>query len=260
MSSLCSWMSERRRSRGPSNWGSATAKGASRVCAVSWSTPSPLRESHGGADLLHRLARDPSGLLGAEADQLLDATGMPIEVGARGAVLLQRRHERLEQPLLAVDTADAGAAAADLHVPDARRRAGGAMQVVDGAHLRVAGIVAALSGRVGDSDHDPLAGALRILAELDGVAVALRHLPAVETEDLGRVGEVRLRLDQHGLSFGAVEEVEPPHELTGELQVRDLILADRHRVGVVDRHVRGLQHRVAEKAEVVQVLVLELLL
>src|SRR3954453_14593550 len=112
MSSLCSWMRGRRRSGGPSNWGSATAKGASRVCAVSWSTPSPSRESHGGADLLHRLARDHPGLLGAEADQLLDATGMPIEVGARGAVRLQRRQQRLEQPLLAVDAADPGAPAA----------------------------------------------------------------------------------------------------------------------------------------------------
>src|SRR3954466_10356417 len=229
MSSLCSWMSERRRSSGPSNCGSATAKGASRVCAVSWSTPSPLRESHGGADLLHRAARHRPGLLCPEADELLDPPGLPIEVGARGAVLLQRRHERLEQPLLAVDAADAGAAAADLHLADARRGAVGAMQVVDGAHLRMARIVAALSRRVSDGDHDPLAGALRILAQLDGVAVALRHLPAVETEDLGRVGEERLRLDQHGLSFGAVEEVEPAHELAGEAQGGDPIPASPHR-------------------------------
>src|SRR4051794_38706065 len=225
MSSLCSWMSERRRSRGPSNWGSATAKGASRVCAVSWFTPSPLRESHGRADLFHRAARHRPGLLRPQADELLDAPGMPIEVGPRGAMLLQRRQERLEQPLLAVDAADAGAAAADLHVADAPRGAVGAMQVVDGAHLRMARIVAALSRRVRDGDHDPFAGALRVLAELDGIAVALRHLPAVETEDLRRIGEVRLRLDQHRFSFGAVEEVEPTHELAGELQVRDLILA-----------------------------------
>ena len=47
---------------------------------------------------------------------------------------------------------------------------------------------------------------------------------------------------------GAVEVVEAAHDLAGQLDVRRLVLAHRHRVGLVDDDVGGLQQRVAEEA------------
>src|SRR5438105_1093441 len=133
-SSLCSWMSERSRSSGPSNWGSATAKGAcGRGCTVCCSTRILLLDPHGGTNLLHRLPGHHPRLLGAEPDQLVHPSGMAIELGAGGAVLLERGKERLEEHLLAIDAADPGAAATHLHLLDARLRAVGAVQMVDGA-------------------------------------------------------------------------------------------------------------------------------
>src|SRR5438067_11263129 len=185
---------------------------------------------------------------------------MPIELGPRGTMLLQRWQERLEEHLLAVDAADPRAAAADLHLLDASRWAVGAMQVVDGTHLPMAGIVAPLAGGVGDRDHDPLARALRIFAQLYRVVVALRHLPAIEAEDLRRVGQIGMRLDQDRLSLLAVEVVEAADELAGELEVRDLVLPNGHGIGAIDGDVGGLQDRISEEAIVVEVLVAELLL
>ena len=46
-------------------------------------------------------------------------------------------------------------------------------------------------------------------------------------------------------------------DLARELEVRDLIVADRHEPRVVHRDVRGLQQRIAEKADRRQVLVLQ---
>ena len=91
--------------------------------------------------------------------------------------------------------------------------------------------------------------------EIDRVAVALAHLPVVEARQPRRRREQRLRLDEHL----AVEVVEPPDDLARELEVRHLILADRHEVRVVDDDVGGLQQRIAEEAEVRQILVGELL-
>ena len=53
-----------------------------------------------------------------------------------------------------------------------------------------------LARRIGHHPHDLLRRGLGALAEVDGVAVALRHLPAVGAEDLRRGGEERLRLGE----------------------------------------------------------------
>ena len=124
----------------------------------------------------------------------------------------------------------------------------------------MAGIVAPLAGGIGDRDHDPLARALRIFAQLYRVVVALRHLPAIEAEDLRRVGQIGMRLDQDRLSLLAVEVVEAAHELAGQLEVRDLVLPNGHGIGAIDGDVGGLQDRISEEAIVVEVLVAELLL
>src|SRR2546423_472759 len=197
ISSLCSWMRERSRSSGPSNCGRATANGAcGGACVVCGVTRAPLLDNPPQTDHPHRLLRHAARFLRSEPDQLVHTSGMPIELGPRGTMLLQRWQERLEDHLLAVDAADPRAAAADLHLLDASRWAVGAMQVVDGTHLRMAGIVAPLAGGIGDRDHDPLARALRIFAQPYRVVVALRHLPAIEAEDRRRVGQIGMRLDQ----------------------------------------------------------------
>ena len=66
----------------------------------------------------------------------------------------------------------------------------------------------------------------------------------------------RLRLDEHV----AEEVVEAPHDLARQLEVRHLILADRHELRVVHRDVGRLQQRIAEEPDRRQILVLQLLL
>ena len=124
----------------------------------------------------------------------------------------------------------------------------------------MAGVVPALPRRVGHRHHDALACLLGILAQLDGVPVRLAHLPPVEPQDLRDFGQVRVRLDQHRLARRAVQVVEAADQLARELEMRDLVLPDRHCIGAVQRHVRGLQHGIAEEAEVVQLLFAKLLL
>ena len=59
---------------------------------------------------------------------------------------------------------------------------------------------------------------------------------------------------------GAVEVVEAAHDLARQLDVRRLVLAHRHGVGLVDDDVGRLQQRVAQEAVGREVLLGELLL
>ena len=68
----------------------------------------------------------------------------------------------------------------------------------------------------------------------------------------------RGRLLEAGLA--PVDVVEAPRDLAGELDMRHLVLADRHLVGVVDEDVRALQQRVAEEPVGGQVALAQLLL
>ncbi len=65
-----------------------------------------------------------------------------------------------------------------------------------------------------------------------------------------------MRLPQHI----AVKLIEATNCLSRELEVHDLILADRHEVRIVNRHVRRLQQRIPEKPQRREILVGELLL
>ena len=79
-----------------------------------------------------------------------------------------------------------------------------------------------------------------VVLQVDRVAVGLRHLAAVGARDaLGtRVSSVC----GSGKTV-AVEVVEAAHDLARELDVRRLVLSHRHRVGLVDDDVGGLQQR-----------------
>ena len=65
------------------------------------------------------------------------------------------------------------------------------------------------------------------------------------------------RREQFRLDSETVEEIESAHDFPGQFDVRDLIFADRNEVRVVHHDVRRLQHRIAEEAVRVQVLVLD---
>ena len=82
---------------------------------------------------------------------------------------------------------------------------------------------------------------------VDGVADRLRHLPdAVGAEDGRRLGEDRLRLGERV----AVAGVEGADDLARQLEVRRLVLADRHERRLVDDDVGRLQDGVGEQAVV----------
>ncbi len=91
---------------------------------------------------------------------------------------------------------------------------------------------------------------------VNGVVVALAHLPPVDPQQLGDLG-------QHGLGDGedlSVEMVEPPGHLAGELHVGDLVDPHGNLVGFVHDDVRGLQEGVPQKTVGRKVAVGELLL
>ena len=81
----------------------------------------------------------------------------------------------------------------------------------------------------------------------DGVAQALRHLGlAVEAHDPLGLGEQRLGLREVILAAAELR-VPPARDFPGQLQVLDLVLADRHQVGAVEQDVGGHQDRVVEQ-------------
>jgi hypothetical protein len=136
-----------------------------------------------------------------------------------------------------------------------------AAKLTDGAGLRDAGIGLPDLRLRGEGGHDLLGDGVRVVRKIDGVAVALAHLAAVEArEDAGIRRDKGLRLREEV----AEEVVESPGDLPRDLQVRGLVLAHRNHVRAIDQDVRRLQHGVAQQAVgdrlVVEVEVVALLL
>ena len=84
------------------------------------------------------------------------------------------------------------------------------------------------------------------MRELDGVAHRLAHARSVDAPQAREMSEQRFGLREHRRAVAAVDEVEASGDLARQLDVRHLVLADRHVRGLVDEDVRGLQHRVTE--------------
>ena len=121
------------------------------------------------------------------------------------------------------------------------------MVAEDVAVLRLAGVAAPLAAHVGLGRGELLPHDLRRVVEADVVAEALRHLPlAVEAVDPRRLRQQRLRLGEDL----AEAVVELPRHLARQLEVLQLVLADRHAVGAVDEDVGGHQHGIGEERRV----------
>ena len=108
--------------------------------------------------------------------------------------------------------------------------------------------------RIGVHLHHFFPHRLRVVREIDRVGVALRHLSIVEAGKARDRRQQRLRLDEEL----PVEVVVATHDLATQLQVRNLILADRHVVRVVNDDVRCLEERISEEPERRQVLLRQL--
>ena len=122
------------------------------------------------------------------------------------------------------------------------------MQLADVADLGPARVGALDAQRIGDHVHDDLPDLIRLGEDRDGVAGGLAHLAGtIGPEHHGRIGEDGLRLREDL----AVAAVEGAGDLARELQVRRLVLADRHPAGLVDDDVRRLQHGVVEQPHAV---------
>ena len=87
-----------------------------------------------------------------------------------------------------------------------------------------------------------------LVEDLDRVVVALGHLLAVEAGHHGdAVQDVGLGQAEHVFA-AAINAVEPLGDVAGDLQVLLLVLAHRHKVGVVEQDVGRLEHGIGKKA------------
>ena len=101
--------------------------------------------------------------------------------------------------------------------------------------------------RVGRNGHDLLPDRLLLAEEFDGVVVALGHLLPVGSGYHGD-GLADDRFRNH--EDIAVHLIEPDCNVTRDLQMLLLILADGYRVGFVKQDVRRHQNRIGEKSVV----------
>ncbi len=157
--------------------------------------------------------------------------------------------------MLRLDAAGAGGSFAvlDLEVVAAEE----SVQLADVADLGAPGVGPLDALRIGDHAHHQSPNLVGLGENGDRVAGALAHLGgAVGAEHDGSLGEDRLRLGKDR----SVAAVEGTHDLAGELQVRRLVLADRHSRCLVDHDVGGLEDRVVEQAHAVLDALLTLLL
>jgi hypothetical protein len=120
------------------------------------------------------------------------------------------------------------------------------VQREDRTDLGSAGIAQMDLLRVGDERADLRAYLVGGVAHADRVAERLRHLAAVRAGDQGGVRQQRPWFDEHL----AVQAVELADDLARQLDVHDLILADRDELALDDRDVDRLQQWVAEQPEV----------
>src|SRR5439155_2558504 len=70
------------------------------------------------------------------------------------------------------------------------------MPIVDGTHVRISGIGAALARRVRYHHFRLLANVVVALAQRDRIPITLRHLPPVEAGDARRLGEHHVGFSQ----------------------------------------------------------------
>ena len=112
--------------------------------------------------------------------------------------------------------------------------------------VEVSGSLGSIHRRgVGDDAHHLLAERLPLLEHADVVAVALRHLLAVEARHHRRLFE--------DVGVGDLEDlaeliVELGGDVAGDLDVLLLVLPHRHQVGQVDEDVGRLEHGIGEQA------------
>lgn len=235
------------------------------------------------AELLHGLLGYPTGLVGAGVESFPDEVRMGFEALAFGLDGSDVLADGQAGELLAVLAGDRGCGAAEADVLIDVGFGEDAVEVTDGAEFGVAGIglkgtLAEFAHAVGLFEHDGEA-----VGEQDGVAIALGHLAAVGAGEFGGRGQedlgfgekpcelpvfkcqrVALR-SQRVLEIGflflfPVEQIEAAGDLAGNLDVGDLVSADRDEVGAVEEDVGGLEEGVAEEAEGGEVFLLELLL
>ena len=79
--------------------------------------------------------------------------------------------------------------------------------------------------------------------DIDGVAVALAHLAAVQARQQRGLGQQRVDLREHL----AVAVVKAAGDGAGELDMRQLVATDGHHVALAEQDVAGLMHRVGEQ-------------
>ena len=206
---------------------------------------------------LHRLARHHSGALRSFEQNLAQLVGPGEHRGAALSNGRQVRVERVGELRLHLDVAHFAGAIARL-------------EILDLAGVRVEHVVIRKHRIAFDGARNVGSNPLRIrvhlahflrhglgvVSQLNRVAVALAHLPVVEARQQRHRRQERLRLDEHV----PVELIEAAHRFARELEVDDLIFADRHEVRVVDRHVGRLKQRIAEEPDRREILFRELLL
>jgi len=185
-------------------------------------------------------------LLGTSLQDVLDQPWFGLELLIALACLPKVAQHPLQQKFLGVDAAGPSGA---LAIPDVFVVIGAEdpVQLTHVANLWPPGVSAALPLRVCDHAHDLFPDDVFRGEDLDDVAHRLGHLvDAVGALDDGGLAEHGLRL-RKGL---AVTVVEGAHDLASQLQVRGLVLADRHVAGLVDGDVCRLQHRIVQERQV----------
>ena len=150
-----------------------------------------------------------------------------------------------EEELLGVAVAHAGGEIAGAQFLEFRR---GGEQLAEGEDIAGIGILRLVDrGAVGNDLHHLLAHLFFRAKELDGVAIAFRHLLAIEAGDDSHI------LADHRFGNGedlAIGVVEADGQVAGNLDVLLLVLADRHHVGTIDQDVGGHQCRIREQADI----------
>src|SRR5688572_21435783 len=159
-----------------------------RAPVVRW-VRSPVLQAHGLADLGHCLTRGLPRALATCANDATHELGVLLVFAgtlANGREILQHR---LDERFLAVQATDARRTTTSLD-PGLRLFVRiDLVQVPDRALVRVARIGAPDSRRIGLHGLELFLDAVRVLPQAYGVAVGLRHLPAVEPRYLRRPGK-----------------------------------------------------------------------
>ena len=99
---------------------------------------------------------------------------------------------------------------------------------------------------IGRALLDELRGFLGGGAQHDGIAVGLAHLAPVKARNLRSVGQDGVRLREHRVLLG-IALVETTRDGAGDLDVRQVVLADRHDVRLAEQDVASLMNRIGEQ-------------